>query len=136
MKLSGLNCGLICIVCLKGFSSAASTSNTQSSAEPSDLSSNTPTTASVKKPNILVILADDVGTGDIPLYWNSGLVDMPNVQRLANMGVTFKDAHSTPLCAPSRYMLLSGNYPHRGHLLGGTWGLTEKSISSCRTKGV
>jgi len=57
-------------------------------------SANAPTAASIKKPNILVILADDVGTGDIPLYWNSGLVDMPNVQRLANMGVTFKDAHS------------------------------------------
>jgi len=79
------------------------------------------TSASAKKPNILIILADDVGTGDIPLYWNSGLVDMPNIQRLADMGVTFKDAHSTPLCAPSRYMLLSGNYPHRGGSPEGRW---------------
>jgi arylsulfatase A-like enzyme len=33
----------------------------------------------------------------------------------------FTDAHSTPLCAPSRYILLSGNYQHRGTNLGGTW---------------
>lgn len=39
------------------------------------------------------------------------------------MGVTFKDAHSTPLCAPSRYMLLSGNYAHRGHRPSGSWSI-------------
>ena len=70
--------------------------------------------SSSKPPNILIILADDVGQGDIPFYWNSSQVDMPNIQRLTEMGVSFYNAHSTPLCAPSRYMLLSGNYPHRG----------------------
>ena len=74
-----------------------------------------------RKPNILLILADDVGTGDVPAYWNSSLVDMPNLDRLSSMGVTFMDAHSTPLCAPSRYMLLSGNYAHRGHRPNGSW---------------
>lgn len=82
----------------------------------------------VKKPNIIVILADDVGTGDIPFYWkgeNTSLVEMPNLEKLANKGVLFEDAHSTPLCAPSRYMLLSGNYPHRGHAPFGTWNLDK-----------
>jgi len=97
-----------------------------------------------KKPNILLIMADDVGTGDIPLYWNSSLVDMPNIQRLANMGVTFKDAHSTPLCAPSRYVLLSGNYQHRGCKPNGVWGLEgeqnqfqpfQKSIAEALNEG-
>lgn len=74
-----------------------------------------------KKPNILLILADDVGTGDIPVYWNSSIVKMPNIERLAKLGVRFKDAHSTPLCAPSRYMLLSGNYAHRGFRPNGSW---------------
>jgi arylsulfatase A-like enzyme len=78
-----------------------------------------------KKPNILLVLADDVGTGDIPSYWDSSVVDMPNIDRLAKMGVTFKDAHSTPLCAPSRYMLLSGNYAHRGFRPNGSWGFYE-----------
>ena len=72
-------------------------------------------------------MADDLGTGDIPLYWNSGLVDMPNIHKLASMGVTFKDAHSTPLCATSRYTLLSGNYPHRGRVPAGTWNLGANS---------
>ena len=76
-----------------------------------------------KKPNILIILADDVGTGDIPSYWNSGMVKMPNIQKIADNGVTFLHAHATPLCAPSRYMLLSGNYQHRGRNANGSWNL-------------
>jgi arylsulfatase A-like enzyme len=81
------------------------------------------TVAGEKKPNIVLILADDVGTGDLPVYWNSSVVDMPNIDRLAQMGVRFADAHSTPLCAPSRYMVLSGNYAHRGHDPNGSWDL-------------
>ncbi len=71
----------------------------------------------------MVILADDVGTGDIPVYWDSSSVHMPNIDKLAQMGVTFRDAHSSPLCAPSRYMLLSGNYQHRGRHYNGHWNL-------------
>ena len=74
-----------------------------------------------KKPNVIIIFADDVGTGDVPGYWNTGLVDMPNLRNLVGNGTTFTDAHSTPLCAPSRYVLLSGNYQHRGYRFGGTW---------------
>ena len=82
-----------------------------------------------KRPNILLILADDVGTGDIPYYWknlNSSMVSMPNIDSLSEKGVTFMDAHSTPLCAPSRYMLLSGNYAHRGVVPKGSWTLNEQ----------
>ena len=81
-----------------------------------------------KKPNVLIIFADDVGTGDVPGYWkNSSIVDMPNLQNLMKEGTTFTDAHSTPLCAPSRYMLLSGNYAHRGVAYSGLWSLNYKS---------
>ena len=80
---------------------------------------------SENKPNIVIILADDLGTGDVPGYWNSGKVDMPNVEDLIRKGTIFTDAHSTPLCAPSRYMLLSGNYPFRGRLPFGTWTLNN-----------
>ena len=76
---------------------------------------------SQKKPNILLILADDVGTGDVPGYWNNNIVKMPNIERLSSMGVTFLDTHSTPLCATSRYLLLSGNYQHRGNKPDGCW---------------
>jgi len=103
-------------------------------------------TGTKQKPNILIILADDVGTGDVPVYWNnSHMFDMPNIQRLANMGVTFLDAHASPVCAPSRYMLLSGNYQHRGRVARGTWDITgdhnqfqdhQKSIAEAlRDKG-
>jgi len=77
--------------------------------------------ADAKKPNVLVIFADDVGTGDVPGYWNSNKVDMPNLESLVAEGTTFTDAYSTPLCAPSRYMFLSGNYPYRGKFPGSVW---------------
>jgi len=69
-------------------------------------------------PNVFIIFADDVGTGDIPFWWNnsSSLVDMPNIKILADMGVSFRDT----VCAPLRYMLLSGNYQHRGKKAAGT----------------
>ena len=79
--------------------------------------------AEAKKPNVMIILADDVGTGDVPGYWanTTRFVDMPNLQHLVDNGTTFTDAHSTPLCAPSRYVLLSGSYQHRGSNYDGTW---------------
>lgn len=71
----------------------------------------------------MIILADDVGTGDVPGYWNKDLskVNMPNLEQLVQSGVTFTDVHSTPICAPSRYVLLSGNYQHRGVNSNGVW---------------
>lgn len=70
----------------------------------------------------MIIFADDVGTGDVPGYWdNGGKVNMPNLEHLVRTGTTFTDAHSTPLCATSRYTLLSGNYQHRGTNFAGTW---------------
>ena len=79
---------------------------------------------SKKKPNIVLLFADDVGTGDVPGYHKrSSLVEMPNLEQLLTEGTTFSDAHSTPLCAPSRYVLLSGNYQHRGVKFGGSWTL-------------
>lgn len=75
----------------------------------------------LNRPNILIILADDVGTGDIPGYWNTSHVSMPNIGKLSSQGLTFTDAHSSPACAPSRYMLLSGNYAHRGSKVSGTF---------------
>jgi len=74
-----------------------------------------------KKPNVMIIFADDVGTGDVPGYFNTSFVDMPNLEHLLATGTTFTDAHSTPLCAPSRYVLLSGQYQHRGKNYDGTW---------------
>jgi len=96
--------------------------------QPTSMPSSEPTTLprSLRpKPNILLILADDLGIGDIQGYGNDGQVETPNIQKLVNRGTSFMRAHSTPLCAPSRYVLLSGNYQHRGRNDGGTWRLAD-----------
>lgn len=95
----------------------------------------TPLVVSAKSPNIVIVFADDVGTGDVPGYWEgSGLVNMPNLEYLNGNGTSFIDAHSTPLCAPSRYVLLSGNYQHRGVKYGGSWSINYEGGNQFRPK--
>jgi arylsulfatase A-like enzyme len=66
--------------------------------------------AEARPPNIIFILADDVSAGELSPY--GGSIPMPNLQRLAEDGVLFRDAWSTPVCAPSRAMMMTGKYPH------------------------
>lgn len=69
--------------------------------------------AATKKPNIVIILADDLGYGDIGVNGAKG-VETPNIDRLAKNGVNFTDAHcSAATCTPSRYSLLTGSYAFR-----------------------
>lgn len=78
----------------------------------------TPTT----RPNILFILADDVGWGDINANFPASLASTPNIDSLASTGMRLTDAHSTSaVCAPTRYSVLSGNYPWRGTRAFGSW---------------
>ncbi len=66
-----------------------------------------------KKPNVLIILTDDMGYGDISCY-NSNSVKTPNIDKLAKKGVRFTDFYvPTPYCAPSRASLLTGRFPLR-----------------------
>src|SRR5262249_6751700 len=73
--------------------------------------------------NVVVILADDIGFGDVgPYKAASSPVPTPNLDRLAASGMVFTDAHaSASVCAPSRYSVLTGDYPFRGRLDGGVW---------------
>src|SRR5689334_23082673 len=65
------------------------------------------------KPNIVLIYADDLGYGDISCN-GATLVSTPNIDRLAQGGLRFTDAHATSsTCTPSRYALLTGQYPWR-----------------------
>ena len=65
------------------------------------------------KPNILIILADDLGFGDTGCY-GATKIPTPNVNRLGDEGLRFTDAHSTSAtCTPARYALLTGQYPWR-----------------------
>lgn len=61
-----------------------------------------------KKPNFVVILADDMGFSDAGCY--GGDIDTPNLDRLASKGIRFTQAYSTARCGPSRSCLLSGYY--------------------------
>lgn len=61
-----------------------------------------------RKPNFLVVLADDMGFSDAGCY--GGAIDTPNLDRLAANGVRFTQMYSTARCGPSRSCLLTGNY--------------------------
>ncbi len=66
-----------------------------------------------KRPNIIVILADDLGYGDLGCY-GSEAIKTPNIDQLANDGMRFTDFHCYgAICSPSRAGLLTGRYPHR-----------------------
>ena len=66
-----------------------------------------------KKPNVVLIYADDLGFGDLECYGARG-VKTPNVNRLANDGLRFTNAHAVASTStPSRYSLLTGEYPWR-----------------------
>jgi len=69
--------------------------------------------AEAAQPNIILILADDLGYGDVGCYGSIGL-KTPNIDRLAQRGLRFTDGHSTSAtCTPARYSLLTGEYAWR-----------------------
>lgn len=70
--------------------------------------------ATQSKPNILLILADDLGYGDVRCYNADAKVPTPNIDRLAGEGMRFTDAHSpATVCTPSRYSLMTGQMAFR-----------------------
>ena len=65
-------------------------------------------------PNILFILADDLGYGDLGCYNRDSKVPTPNLDRMAREGMRFTDAHSpSTVCTPTRYSLLTGQMAFR-----------------------
>jgi arylsulfatase A len=72
------------------------------------------TQASAAPPNIVLIMADDMGYGDPRCYNAGSKIPTPNIDRLARQGMRFSDAHSpASVCVPTRYGLLTGRYPFR-----------------------
>ncbi|MCK4579146.1 MAG: arylsulfatase [Candidatus Marinimicrobia bacterium] len=71
-------------------------------------------------PNIIIILADDLGYGDIGVLNPDSKIPTPNLDRLASEGIIFSDAHSpSAVCTPTRYGLLTGRYSFRTRLQSG-----------------
>ncbi len=79
------------------------------------------------RPNVLIFFSDDVGWGDIRCYNDveGAIMKTPNIDQLAKDGMRFTDAHARSLCAPSRYSVMTGNYPFRTKSLG--WVISAKS---------
>ena len=91
--MTSLRSLLIIVLALKGFGSS--------------------TAADRRTPNVVIILADDVGYGDLSCY-GATRVKTPNLDRLAAGGMRFVDGHSpSAMCTPTRYALLTGQYAWR-----------------------
>jgi arylsulfatase A-like enzyme len=86
-----------------------------------------------QKPNIVLVLADDIGVGDISFYTEQLSVRKPvfrtpNIDSLAEKGLWFSDAHSaTALCAPTRYAVMTGKNNYRSYAPWGVWGSFQPS---------
>ncbi|MBP86015.1 MAG: arylsulfatase [Planctomycetaceae bacterium] len=87
------------------------------------LASSLSTLAADSKPNIVFILADDQGFGDVSALNPQSKIPTPNIDRIAKEGMIFEDGHSSSsVCTPTRYSVLTGRYHWRTHLQRGVLG--------------
>jgi arylsulfatase len=87
-----------------------------------------------KKPNVILILADDLGYSDIGCY--GGHIETPHLDRLAANGIRLTQFYNTARCSPARASLLTGLHPHQAgmaHLQGYFGPYTEKLSDNCVT---
>lgn len=83
-----------------------------------------------QRPNIIVVLCDDLGQGDPGCYNPDSKIPTPNIDRLAAEGMRFTDAHTnSSVCTPTRYGVLTGRYCWRTRLKNGVlWGGWERAL--------
>ena len=81
------------------------------------------------KPNVIVVMADDLGIGDIAPTNRDCKIKTPHLQKMADEGITFHDAHtSSAVCTPTRYGLLTGRYNWRSRLARGVLSGTSSHL--------
>lgn len=80
-----------------------------------------------EKPNIVILLADDLGWGDVG--FNGGRIDTPNIDQLARDGIRLSNFRVEPLCSPTRASLMTGRWPIR-------YGMGESVITPWRQYGL
>jgi len=85
------------------------------------------------QPNIIIILADDIGY-EIPTYTGGQSYSTPNLDYIAGHGVQFTEAHTSPLCSPSRTMLMTGKYNFRNYTTWGTLDTSNRMIANLLKK--
>ena len=83
------------------------------------------------RPNIIFIMADDLGYGDVSCYNPDSKIQTPNMDLMASQGKIFLDAHTpSAVCTPTRYGVLTGRYPWRSELKQGVlWGYSAPLIT-------
>ncbi len=87
------------------------------------LSISSAVTMAADKPNIIFILCDDLGYGDVKCLNPEGKIATPQMDRLAKEGMIFTDAHSgSSVCTPTRYGIMTGRYAWRSKLQSGVLG--------------
>lgn len=87
-----------------------------------------------RPPNIVIVMADDLGYGDPGCYNPQSAIPTPHIDRLAREGMRFTDAHTpSSVCTPTRYGLLTGRYSWRTRLKSGVlWGYSPALIETNR----
>jgi arylsulfatase A len=90
--------------------------------------------AEPRRPNIVYVLADDLGWGDLGCYNPKSDIPTPNADRLASQGMRFTDMHSpSAVCTPTRYGIMTGRYSWRSRLKEGVlWGYSPNLIEQGR----
>lgn len=88
-----------------------------------------------RRPNLVYILADDMGYGDLSCLNPASRIRTPHLDQLATSGLSCTDAHATSaVCTPSRYSILTGRYNWRSALKQGVnWGYSPRLIEPDRT---
>ncbi len=86
-------------------------------AEPVPLPASAPSPQGGRKPNVVLVMTDDQGWGDLRSHGNS-LIDTPVMDRLAGQGARFEHYYVSPMCGPTRASLLTGRYNLRS---GAAW---------------
>lgn len=85
-------------------------------AAPLGLMAGAATAPKAERPNIVIIMADDLGYSDVGCY--GGEIQTPNIDQLASKGVRFTQFYNSARCCPSRASLLTGQYPHKAGING------------------
>ena len=81
------------------------------------------------RPNVVLILADDLGWGDVASNNPDSAMTTPNIDSIATAGVNFTDAHSpSSVCSPTRYSLLTGRHPWKSWLGHGVLGGSDRPM--------
>src|SRR5690348_6220129 len=79
--------------------------------------------APTSRPNVIWIMADDLGYGDLSCLNDGSKIQTPNLDRMAREGITFTDAHApSAVCTPTRYGVNTGRYCFRSPLKNGVLG--------------